>query len=244
MKISTMICVHNAELLLAPCVNSIARLSAEICIALNCCTDGTADVVRNLMKVYPKKIRVFKYDAKIITASNPLAAKLADNDPRAFWTYRNWLLNKCEHRLIFSMEADCILTPHGEQLILAHAKAGVFLGLPTFEITSPTTRTSGWSGQNARFYDRELDGGIRYIHYKKTGIEIPWCSQWDIDSGLHCWGPHYKCFNHDYPALLHYGWSNSSEKGRENCGLPQVPFVEHPPSIIPILSKIKFRGVA
>jgi glycosyltransferase involved in cell wall biosynthesis len=224
--------VRNEALTIRAAILSLLDFADEVVVVNNLSTDESAEIAA---KVSPK-VKVLDYPHVLV---NPQT--VPENDPRSVVALRNFALAACSHDWIIKSDGDMVWTPEGVEVLAILRKAGFlekmpWLGLGGAELTSPTTQTANWTGEEPRIFNRRLDGGIQHFRHSCGFFEILWNPKWG-DYNRVGWGPHYRKVAG--PFWLHYGWVCAADPGRAERHLPQEVFTgTHHPEIVKHLDEI------
>lgn len=224
LKISAFIRLRNAQHTIKSCILSIIDDIDEIIVIDNMSTDNSISIIRQLEC---KKIKIHVWPFKLVTPWTKEAHELKEGDPRSKITFSNFAMEQCSNDWVLKWDSDMVMVPDGMKAILATKFTKPFLALGGYEVISPSWRTSDFSGEEPRFWNRTLDGGLKFQKYFDTGGEIIWSNKWDM--GCKSWGPWYESLGKG-PFWMHYGWVRACDPQRpyKNFGLTPLDIPHHP----------------
>jgi len=129
-NISVIIRAKNEEKFLEASVRSIIDNVEEVVIIDNNSTDRTPEIIANLVKEYPQKVRAYKYKYNLAhTLAKPLELfALNPHSPYLQSTHCNWCLQKTTYPYVMRWDADMIATPAFIE-VLSHFKKTIFQSL-------------------------------------------------------------------------------------------------------------------
>jgi glycosyltransferase involved in cell wall biosynthesis len=232
-KISAFIRMKNAEYTIKACIMSIIEYVDEIVIIDNLSIDGSSKIVEEFNS---KKIQRYTWPFELVKAWTPEAAKLKEDDPHSKIAMSNFAMNKCSNDWVLKVDADMVFTEWGMNTLLETNFTKPFLGLGGYEVIGPRLRTVEFSGEEPRFWNRTLDGGLKFQKYFDTGGEIIWSNQWPMTGKG--WGPKFESLGKG-PFWLHYGWLLACDENRPYRDLPIVALTAcHHPEIVKNIHKI------
>lgn len=103
--------IRNEETFVKDCINSCIDALDELIIVYNDCTDNTPQIVREMQKLYPRKIRVYAYDNNVLSHNLTkeefeYAKSLPDDSPRLHCNQCNFALSKANYKYAVKIDAD------------------------------------------------------------------------------------------------------------------------------------------
>jgi len=166
-----MIRVRNEERYLEPSVLSILDHVDEIVIIDNKSTDGTSEIIDDLRRAHPEKIRGVSYDHDVAL---PGAENLelfrspgGPESPRLLANYYNWCLEHCTHPFILKWDGDMVATAAFETALAAFRTAQhqilYFLGINLFEDGRRALANYPIADDEPRLFYRR---GARYVGWE------------------------------------------------------------------------------
>lgn len=104
---------RNEGRFLGSCIDSCINALDELVVVYNDCTDDTEDVLIQKQKQYPNKIRIFRYEHKVMVNNlskdeYDFVKALPDNDPRLFATQCNYALDQLSYEFAIKIDPDQI----------------------------------------------------------------------------------------------------------------------------------------
>lgn len=108
--ISAMVRVKNEEQFLAPSILSIAGLVDEIVIIDNQSTDGTPEIIAQLLRAIGPKLKAHSYDHTITRVGSEFQQlyQADPSSPRLLTNYYNWCLARCSMPFVMKWDGDMI----------------------------------------------------------------------------------------------------------------------------------------
>jgi hypothetical protein len=114
-RISAMVRVKNEEEFLFAAVSSIVEHVSEVLIIDNLSTDRTPEVIAELQRAFPSRIRTERYPHEVRRVGREnweLASTPAHrHSPNLSSTYYNWALARCRHPFVLKWDGDMIARP-------------------------------------------------------------------------------------------------------------------------------------
>jgi glycosyltransferase involved in cell wall biosynthesis len=111
-KISAMLRVKNEIEFLELSIKSIVDLVDELVVVDNLSVDGSTDVIANLAKLYPDKIRTFSYPHQLARYGEEMERLAATangrRSPSFLPNFYNWCAQKCSSPYILKWDGDTI----------------------------------------------------------------------------------------------------------------------------------------
>lgn len=225
--VSAMLRTYYNEATLAACVESLLPHPeiTDICICTNEPIDGPAHSLVPTFK--DPRISFYYYPNHLLSYAAAAAAPL--DHPGTTWNYYNWCMRKCKNDQILKVDGDQVLIHDGARLLFEKARTQDFLGLTCWELTSPTSRTKDFTGEEPRYWNRNL--GVKFYKFPGQGFEYIWNPHWGTDT-FKGWGPSFRSLGSNVPVFLHYGWLTSTDPVRPHRNLEQVPYTgSHSPLV-------------
>jgi len=104
---------RNEAPLLEPCIDSCIDALDELIVVCFDCTDDTLEILERKKKQYPTKLRVFKYNKKVLSfdltkEEFEYAKTLPDDSPRLYCNLCNFGLSKARYKYLTKIDADQI----------------------------------------------------------------------------------------------------------------------------------------
>lgn len=106
---------NDAQFIEASVASCISALD-ELIIVWNDCSDNSAEVIKEMSKRYPDKIRAFEYTPKIYSINlsreeYEYAKSLPNDSPHLLSNYYNFALSKIKYKFALKIDADQIYFP-------------------------------------------------------------------------------------------------------------------------------------
>ena len=103
--------IKNEEMFIESCINSCISALDELIIVYNDCNDRSVDIIEDMRKKYPDKIKVYSYPYKVLgvelTAQDyEVAKKLPLDSPQLLSNYYNFALSKVTCQYAIKIDAD------------------------------------------------------------------------------------------------------------------------------------------
>lgn len=111
--LSGLIRTRNEAHLLSSCIDSCIDSLDELIVVYNDCTDNTAEVLEEKRKQYPRKLKVYAYNNKVLSfdltrEEYEYAKTLPDDSPRLYCNQCNFGLSKMQYKYAVKIDADQI----------------------------------------------------------------------------------------------------------------------------------------
>lgn len=127
--ISAYMRIKNEEQFLRLAIESHLPFYDEIVAVYNGCTDHTEEILCDLQKQYPDKIRVFHYLPKI----HPVATEAHKNTPtesvHSMANYYNYALSKCSYSVATKLDVDHLAIPQNLKLVIKTIRVDIKNGI-------------------------------------------------------------------------------------------------------------------
>lgn len=103
--------IKNEESFVENCINSCIDALDELIIVYNDCTDNTPQIVENMRKLYPEKIKVYAYDNHVLSHNLTkeefeFAKTLPEDSPRLHSNQCNFALAKANYKYAVKIDVD------------------------------------------------------------------------------------------------------------------------------------------
>ena len=98
--------IRNEELFLERVVKSWINYLDELIIVYNDCTDNTEKILIELIKIYPKKLKVYHYLPKVYSFNTDKFSILPENSIHSFCFYSNFALSKTNYKNCVKIDGD------------------------------------------------------------------------------------------------------------------------------------------
>lgn len=224
--------MRNAQYTIKACILSVIDYVDEIIVVNN--NDATSFKI--LKELNNSKIKIYDWPYEIVKVWTSETNNLPCDDCHSLIAMSNFALDKCSNDWCLKVDSDMVFFKTGMEAILNTNFIQPFLGVGGYECTDPFNFTYEFFGEEPRFFNKTLEGGLQFRKYFNTGGEIIWNPAWSMDTKN--WGPRYSNLNKKR-CWVHYGWSTSSDPQRPYRGLKQTAInFSHHRDIIPSLHKI------
>lgn len=105
--------VKNDADFIAASIESCVGALDELIVVYNDCSDSSAEVIEEMRRKYPDKIRVFEYPYKVLGVGLTkeeynMAVSLPDDSPALLCNYYNFALSKVRYEYAIKIDADQI----------------------------------------------------------------------------------------------------------------------------------------
>ena len=120
--LSAFVRVRNGEDFLAEAICSHIDSFDEIIVVLNQCTDRSEQIIRNLMVVYPDKIKAYHYLDRVYPPGHSKYKNLNQNSPNSIGTYYNFALAMTTRTIATKLDDDHIAIPRNLNRIIEEIK--------------------------------------------------------------------------------------------------------------------------
>ncbi len=109
-RISAMVRIYNEEEWLYQSIHSIADSVDQIVLIDNLSDDATPEIITNLERELPGKIKSLKYPFRIarVGAEQQELLRSTTRSPRFLSTYYNWCMNHCDYEYILKWDGDMV----------------------------------------------------------------------------------------------------------------------------------------
>lgn len=103
--------VKNEGKFVGACIDVVIDALDELIVVYNDCTDDTEDILRDKVKQYGDRIKVFPFNNKILFSNLTLeqyeyAVSLPENSPRLFCTLCNYALEQANYQYAVKIDPD------------------------------------------------------------------------------------------------------------------------------------------
>lgn len=166
-----------------------------------------------------------RYPYKVTPPSR--AVQLPTEDPTGLWNFTKWSFDKafaaCPR--VLKVDGDQVLTAEGSKAFLEQYADASYMGIACLELTSPSTYTKEFTGEEPRYFDLSKYPAICCNRIPGTGYEYigDLNNLYNRGGRSHCWGPCLTLLKG--PAMfLHYGFLNSVDPARPMRNLEQVHY--------------------
>jgi len=105
--LSALVRLHNEEVWIGPCLESIVGWCDQIVVCLNLCTDRTPEIVERFRLAYPGKFSVYPYPFRI-HAMGPGHADCPEDSVHSSAYYYNFCQSKSRHTHVVKWDGDCV----------------------------------------------------------------------------------------------------------------------------------------
>lgn len=111
--LSGLIRAKNEGGVLEGCIHSCIDGLDELIVVYNDCTDNTQEILEELCKQYPQKLKVYPYDNKVLSHNltkeeYEYATNLPDDSPRLHCNQCNYGLSKVSYKYVVKIDPDQI----------------------------------------------------------------------------------------------------------------------------------------
>ena len=231
MKIPISVCIRtlNNQATLEACLDStFANLNPSAVVVTYPSDDLFAS---SLQSKFPRAY--FKRYFKKVTPPR-LAVNLPTEDNSGLWSFTEWAFNFAVEKgcqRVLKVDGDQIITVEGAEAFKEQYASAAYMGIKCLELTSPTSMTRDFTGEEPRYFDFGQYPAIAIHRIPGTGYEYIGDLSNLLDSGgrEHCWGVRFTLMKG--PAMfVHYGWLNSTDPLRPTRNLEQVSYsgAHHP----------------
>lgn len=123
--ISAYMRIKNEAQFVRLCIESHLPFYDEIICVYNDCTDNTENILLELQKQHPDKIKVFHYLPKVHRVGTPEHAATAghDDDVHSLANYYNFAVSQCSYSIATKLDADHLAIPHKLAPIIKRIRA-------------------------------------------------------------------------------------------------------------------------
>lgn len=84
---------------------------SELVVVYNDCSDKTEEILKNLLKIYPNKLKIYHYIPKVFAQGTKEYKDLPSNDYQSLVNYYNFALSKTTYKWAVKIDGDIILEP-------------------------------------------------------------------------------------------------------------------------------------
>ena len=120
--LSAFVRVRNGEDFLAESICTHIGSFDEIVIVLNQCTDGSEQIVKNLLVTYPDKIKAFHYLDRVYPPGHSIYKELKQSSPNSIGTYYNFALAMTTRTVVTKLDDDHIAIPQNLSRLVEEIK--------------------------------------------------------------------------------------------------------------------------